>query len=220
MLQCLVSVTWLRCFTSPSRTSSLLPQASETRQGTALLPAGGCLLTAPSGSKRHKLAPLIFIMTVSSISWDLHKHWLVCDLFIQHQKVFKLLISEELLVSKGGLTSPPSGYTSVLSPQGHVSGSGFQPSQTSAQTHPPTENHSCTRLAHTLSKIMTLNTHLLYRSCENSTSFICPPNVLCFPGQLEQERKLKTGRLELLIDGIHYYVMVKICFLEERFPCE
>lgn len=39
-----------------------------------------------------------------------------------------------------------------------------------------------------------------------------------FSGQLEQERNVKSGKLELLIDGVHYYILVSTeIFLLDKF---
>lgn len=54
--------------------------------------------------------------------------------------------SERLLASHRGLHPPPTGYSTVLHPQRHVSGPGLQLSQSAAEDHSSSENHSYTRL--------------------------------------------------------------------------
>lgn len=54
-------------------------------------------------------------------------------------------LSERHLAAQRGLHPPPPGHASVLHPQGHVSGPELQPSQTSAEDYPSSENHPHTR---------------------------------------------------------------------------
>lgn len=54
-------------------------------------------------------------------------------------------VSERHLDPQRGLGPPAPGHSSVLHPQGHVSGPELQPSQTAAEDHTPAENHPHTR---------------------------------------------------------------------------
>lgn len=73
---------------------------------------------------------------------------LVCVLSLSSLTVAHIVptcVSERHLAPQRGLRPPPPGHTSVLHPQGHVSGPDLQPSQTAAEDHPPSENHPHTR---------------------------------------------------------------------------
>lgn len=56
-----------------------------------------------------------------------------------------LFFTERHLAAQRGLHPPPPGHTSVLHPQGRVSGPELQPSQAAAEDYPSSENHPYTR---------------------------------------------------------------------------
>lgn len=127
------------------------------------------------------------------------------------QRWSNLGVSEGQLAPRRGLHPPPPGHTPVLHSQGHVCGPHLQPSQTVVEDHPSAENHP--------------NTGLVTHEHHNKNPSVWGIFSCCvvFTGQLEQERNIKSGKLELWIDGSHYYVMVGIVIyyirikLQERF---
>lgn len=129
---------------------------------------------------------------------------LCCDLFVPSHRGLRacvltnlFLLSERHLAAQRGLHPPPAGHTSVHHPQGHVSGLELQPSKAAAEDHPSSENHPCTR------SILKEHHHNTFRLDLKAEHF-----AVVFPGQLVQERNIKSGKVELMIDGVHYYVLV------------
>lgn len=128
-------------------------------------------------------------------AWKTWQHTCVSDKWLISKAVTPY-VSERHLAPQRGLHPPPPGHTPVFNSQGHVSGPDLQPSQTAAEDHPSSENHP--------------HTGSVPHEHHNPNLCLVLMLTVCyfFSGQLEQERKIKSGKLELMIDGVHYYIMV------------